>query len=98
MLERIQQLGILHGVVTVLSMGLIICLFVQAILSWVLQGRDNRVSRFLGKVTGPIVEPLDRLLPQVSIGGMRVSIGFIVAFWAVWAVGILLEQALPLNW
>jgi uncharacterized protein YggT (Ycf19 family) len=97
-LDQLSNANILHIAVQVLMDALILCLVVQFILSWVLRGQDNRFSRFFTNVTAPIVAPLDRLLPPISIGGVSFSIGFIVAWWAIAAVGLLINQALPAGW
>jgi uncharacterized protein YggT (Ycf19 family) len=98
MLHTLLQLDILHHLVTVIAAVLAICFLIQMILSWVLQGRENKLSRFFHNITGPIWEPLDRIIPRVSIGGMPISIGFLVGWWSIGAVALLVSQALPPGW
>jgi uncharacterized protein YggT (Ycf19 family) len=92
------QASILHRVVSLLVGALIICLLIRMILSWVLRGQENGFSRFMNNVTDPLVRPFDRVLPPIAVGGMSLSIGFIVAWFAVVAVGALVAQALPQGW
>ncbi len=98
LLFQLSEANILHTLVTVLVDGLILCLLVQFILSWVLRGQENRFTRFFTNVTAPIVAPLNRLIPPISLGGVSLSLGFIVGWWAIWAVGALVTQALPPGW
>jgi uncharacterized protein YggT (Ycf19 family) len=97
-LHGLLQLNIMHVVITVLVDLLILCLIVQMILSWVLQGRENRFTRILANVTGPVLAPLDRVIPRITIGGLQFSIAFLFAWWAVAIAVVLLYQALPPNW
>jgi uncharacterized protein YggT (Ycf19 family) len=97
-LHALAQANILHFAVGILVKGLVICLLVRVLLSWVLRGQENGVTRFFNNVTAPLVAPFERLIPPISIGGISFSIGFIVAWWSTVAVGALLSQALPAGW
>jgi uncharacterized protein YggT (Ycf19 family) len=92
------RLNLMHVIITVLVDLLILCLIVQMILSWVMQGRENRFTRILANVTGPVLAPLERIIPRITIGGLQFSIAFLFAWWAVAIVGALLNQALPVGW
>lgn len=98
LLTGLAQAGILHWTIKLLVGALIICLLIRMILSWVLRGQENGFSRFVNNVTDPLVRPFDRVLPPIAIGGVSLSIGFIVAWFAIQAVGALLDQALPQGW
>ena len=90
--------NILHFTIGLLVRALIICLLIRMILSWVLRGQENGFSRFMNNLTDPVVRPFDRVLPPIAIGGVSLSIGFIVAWFAIVMVGALLGQALPQGW
>jgi uncharacterized protein YggT (Ycf19 family) len=94
----LAQAQILHFAIGLLVRALIICLLIRMILSWVLRGQENGFSRFMNNLTDPLVRPFDRVLPPIAVGGVSLSIGFIVAWFAVVAVGALLNQALPTGW
>ena len=97
-LAWLGQAHILHVTISLLVGALIICLLIRMILSWVLRGQENGFSRFMNNLTDPLVRPFDRVLPPIAVGGVSLSIGFIVAWFAISAVGLLLGQALPKGW
>ncbi|HEY7983413.1 MAG TPA: YggT family protein [Ktedonobacterales bacterium] len=97
-LAALAQADILHIVITLLSRALIICLLIRMILSWILRGQENGFSRFFNNLTDPMVRPFDKVLPPIAIGGVSLSLGFIVAWFAVIMVAALLNQALPPGW
>lgn len=97
-LHHLLQLGLLHGLIGLLEGVLILCLIVQFLLALVLQGRENQVTRFFRNVTAPVLTPLERLIPPISIGGITFSIAFIAAWWVIQVVGAVLSQALPASW
>ncbi len=91
-------LNIAHLLITILAYGLILCLLIQFIMSMILQGRDNRFTSFLAKITGPILDPLNRVIPSVTIGGLSFRISWLFGWWAIQIVAALLIQALPSGW
>lgn len=97
-LQSLGNLHILHTTVTILMYALILCFIIQFLLSMILQGRDNKIVRFFSNVTGPMSDPLDRILPPLSLGGISIRIGFIVAWWSVTIAAALVMQALPAGW
>lgn len=97
-LNTLLGLNILHTVLRILVEGLILCFIVQFIVFWIPRAQESKFGRIISNITGPLVSPLDRLIPPISIGGMSLSIGFILAWWAIIAVGTLLGQSLPTNW
>src|SRR5260221_14421659 len=68
-LQSLAQANILHFAVGILVKGLVICLLVRVLLSWVLRGQENGVTRFFNNVTAPLGAPFERLIPPISIGG-----------------------------
>lgn len=97
-LNRVLELGLLHGLISVVSGALVLSLIVQFLLALVLQGRENQVTRFFKNVTAPVLAPLERIIPPISIGGISFSIAFIAAWWAIQVVADVLSQALPTSW
>jgi uncharacterized protein YggT (Ycf19 family) len=97
-LTALGQAGILHFAISLLVRALIICLLIRMILSWILRGQENGFSRFMNNLTDPVVRPFDKVLPPIAVGGVTLSIGFIVAWFAIGMVGALLIQALPQGW
>jgi uncharacterized protein YggT (Ycf19 family) len=97
-LTDLAKANILHIVISLLVRALIICLLIRMILSWILRGQENGFSRFMNNLTDPVVRPFDKVLPPIAVGGVTLSIGFIVAWFAIGMVGALLLQALPQGW
>jgi uncharacterized protein YggT (Ycf19 family) len=95
---RLAQLSLAHLVITLVGGALILCLIVRMVMSLVLQGRENQFSLFFARVTGPILDPLDRLIPAISLGGISFRISWLFAWWAITIVSALLYQALPAGW
>ncbi len=87
-----------HVLVTVLAGVLVLCLIIQFVLTLILQGRENRFSRFFSNITGPILDPLDRIIPSITIGGLSFRISWLFGWWAINIVAALLIQSLPSGW
>lgn len=98
MLHTLAQLNILHTLIGVLRAFLIIVFVIQMILGFALRGQDNRFYRIFRNITGPIVDPFERLIPPLSLGGVSLSLGFIAGWWSVTIATALLGQALPSGW
>jgi uncharacterized protein YggT (Ycf19 family) len=97
-LHGLLSLNIAHLLITVLVDVLILCFIVRFILSMILQGRENRFTRFFANVTGPVVDPLDRVIPAITVGGLSFRISWLFGWWATALAGALLNQALPPGW
>lgn len=92
---------IAHIIIKLLSGALILCLFIQALLSWLpMIPQTHPVNRFFNNVTGPVLDPIRRRLPALSMGMFDLSytIAFLLAWWAIGIVASLLLQALPATW
>lgn len=87
-------MDIAHTVVQLFFAFLIIAFLAQMVLSWIPQLSGSPFSRFVNRITGPIIDPLDRIIPPIGI--FRIS--FLVAFWALLFVRGLFLTALPANW
>ena len=97
-LDALGNMHLAHTFITLLEWGLIICLLAQMILSWVLRGDENKFSRFFTNVTAPMLRPLERVIPSIYLGGISLSIAFLVLWWAILVAAALLSQALPAGW
>lgn len=97
-LARLLSLNILHTLVSIVSVALIVILFAYMIVSWIPQWRDGKIGRFVADLASPIIAPLDKMIPPISLGGLRFSIGFFVGWWAIGVVAALVLQALPTGW
>jgi YggT family protein len=97
-LQHLLELGILHMIIRVVSTALVIVLLAYMIVSWIPQWREGKVGQFVADLASPIIGPLDRLIPPISLGGLRISIGFFVGWWAIIVVAALLSQAMPGGW
>ncbi len=96
--------GVLHIVITLFFDFLILSLFVQVILSWIVayggMSQGNRFYRFFIGVTAPIYEPLYKRLPALRLGMFDVTstLVFLVLWWAFQVASALITSSLPLNW
>ena len=97
-LQVLAELGILHNVIPIFAGALVVMLFVYMIVSWIPQWRDGKFGRFMSDLVSPIIGPLDRIIPPISLGGLRFSIGFFVGWWAIGIVAALIIQSLPSGW
>ena len=63
----VQLLSIVNLIITFLFLALI----ARAILSWIPNGWNNPIGRFLFKITEPILQPIRNVLPRT--GGFDLS-------------------------
>ncbi len=103
MLGGLLELGILHILVQVIFLGLIACMFVQMILSWLTMAflsPDAPIIRFFNRITTPKIDPIRRRLPSMSIGMMDLSwsVAFIFVFWGLLVLNRLISATLPATW
>ncbi|HST89212.1 MAG TPA: YggT family protein, partial [Ktedonobacterales bacterium] len=57
----------------------------------------NRFVRFFYNVTGPLIDPIARRLPRMSIGMFDVgtSVAFLFAWWAITLLSGLITSSMP---
>lgn len=92
---------IVSTAIKVLSGALILCLLVQAVLSWLpMIPPTHPIVRFFGNVTGPLLDPIRRRMPSMTIGmlDLGTTVAFLLCWWAISLVAGLLLQALPVGW
>lgn len=76
---------VISGVLGVVSLVIFlfeICLIGRAIFSWIEPYPRNAVSRFLVRVTEPVVRPVRRVIPP--LGGLDLSV--LVVFILLWII------------
>jgi len=100
---NLLEFNILHTLVQLVFFGLVACLFLQMILSWLTMlfvPPNHPIVRFFDRVTSPMLGPLRRRIPSMSIGMMDVSytIAFIFAFWVTVTLWYLISDLLPRGW
>ena len=100
-LQSLGSLGLLHLFITLLFSFLIISLFVRVILSWLpMLTPGNPFVRFFTNITGPIYDPVYRVLPRMSISmlDLRATITLIFSWWALMVLERLILSAIPVTW
>ena len=100
-LQAIGSQHLLHVFVTILFDFLILCLFIRVILSWLpMLSPGNPFVRFFTNITGPIYDPIYRLMPRMSISmlDLRATITLIFTWWALMVLEGLMLGAIPLTW
>ena len=100
-LQSLGSLGLLHLFITLLFSFLIISLFVRVILSWLpMLTPGNPFVRFFTNITGPIYDPVYRVLPRMSISmlDLRATITLIFSWWALMVLERLVASAIPGTW
>ena len=72
-------------------------ILIRALLSWVNPDPFNPIVQFLMRVTEPILEPVRRLLPPLSIDMSPISVFFIIMFLQRFLVSSLYDLAIRLQ-
>jgi uncharacterized protein YggT (Ycf19 family) len=100
-LETLGSLRLLQVFVTLLFGFLTISLLIRVILSWLpMLSPANPFVRFFTHVTGPIYDPIYRMLPRLTISmfDLRATIALIFSWWALAVLERLIISALPVTW
>ncbi len=100
-LQTLGSLGLLHLFIPLLFGFLILCMFVRVILSWLpMLSPGNPIVRFFANITGPLYDPIYRVLPRMSASmfDLSATIAFIFAWWALGTLQALILQAIPPTW
>lgn len=104
-LQTLGTLGIAHIFIRLFFGFLIVCFFVRMILSWLAMAipalsPGHPLVRFFDIITGPLYDPLYKLIPKGSTGAFDMAgiIAFIFAWWALGVMDALLSMALPAGW
>jgi hypothetical protein len=98
-------MGALSLIITLFYRAMVVLLWCRIILSFLAPSLSNipflmRLYVTVSKLTDPLIEPLQRRLPRMSVG--MFDIGLTVAFiFSWWALGILtgfMLYSLPRGW
>ncbi|MGH2515704.1 MAG: YggT family protein [Ktedonobacterales bacterium] len=90
-----------HVIISLFFVVLIICLFISAIISWIPNlGPENPIVRFFNTVTAPLMNPVVKRLPRISLGmfDLTFTVAFFFVWWVLGTLGFLVIQALPPGW
>ncbi len=103
MAEFLANLHPLHLLVQIFFGALIVCLFLQVILSWltlVFIPPGHPIVLFFNRLTSPMIDPLRKRIPTMSLGMLDLggTIAFLFAWWAIAMVGALVDGAIPAAW
>lgn len=92
--------GVVHALISVFFGAMILSLIVRMILSWLPIPQNNPFTLFFMRLTDPIILPVERRMPAMTVGPLDISgtVAFIFAWWALGVVGALLISGLPMNW
>jgi YggT family protein len=92
--------GPVHFTIQVFIAFLVLSIFAQAILSWLPLRPDNPLIRFFNVVTAPVLSPVRRLLPPMTVGMLDIgtTIAYFISWWALGMLSLLLLSALPQGW
>ena len=90
----------LHTLVFLFFNGLILCLFVRMILSWLPLPPGNPFTRFFVRLTAPVLDPVARRIPSMAVGmfDLGMTIAFIFTWWMLGLLSALILSALPPTW
>lgn len=105
-LQLLGTLGLAHLILHILIYFLIACFLGRMILSWLAMAipslhQGNPFVRFFNNITGPLYDPLYRVMPGSSSVGafdLRGTIAFIFSWWALIVFNMLLTNAIPKTW
>jgi uncharacterized protein YggT (Ycf19 family) len=90
-----------HILIPIFFEALIICLFISAIISWIPNlGPENPIVRFFNTITSPLMNPVVKRLPHMTLGmfDFTYTVAFIFVWWILGMLQHLLLQALPPSW
>lgn len=100
-LQILGTMKLLHLFISLLFGLLIIFMFIRVILSWLpMLPPGNPFVRFFTNVTGPLYDPIYRVLPRMSVSmfDLRATIAFIFSWWALTILEKLIVSAIPFTW
>ena len=83
--------GALATVLDIVLNGLLVIIFVNALLSWVRPDPSNPIVRFLDQISDAVCDPIRRLLPTV-VGGL--DLAPMIAIAAIWFLRMFVVQSL----
>ncbi len=104
-LQTLASLGLVHIFIRLFFGFLILCFFARMILSWLAMAipsfsPGHPLVRFFDVMTGPLYDPIYRVVPKGSMGVFDLAgiIAFIFSWWALGVLSALLTFAIPAGW
>lgn len=104
-LQTLATLGLVHLFIRLFFGFLILCFFARMILSWLAMAipslsPGHPLVRFFDVMTGPLYDPLYRIVPKGSMGAFDLAgiIAFIFSWWALGVLSAMLTFAIPAGW
>lgn len=90
----------LHTAIALFFSLLVLTLFVRAIMSWLPIGVENPIVRFFTNLTAPMLDPVMKRLPRMSIGmfDLTMTVAFVFVWWTTGVLSALILSALPAGW
>ncbi len=104
-LQTLATLQLIHLFIKLFFGFLILCFFARMIVSWLAMAipsltPGHPIVRFFNNITGPLYDPLYRVIPGGNVGmfDLRGIIAFIFSWWALGVMSALLSIAIPAGW
>lgn len=100
-LQVLGRLDLAHIIIQVIFIALIVCMIARMILSFFpMISPANPFVRFFNAVTGPLIDPIQKRLPRLTVGmfDLSLTIAFIFTWWALGILEFLATSALPPGW
>lgn len=98
-------MGPLHLIISYFYLSIVVLLWSRFILSFLAPSLSNipflmRLYVTVSKLTDPLIEPLQRRMPHMSLGMFDVggTVAFIFSWWALGILTGLILYALPSAW
>lgn len=98
-------MGPLHLIIRYFYLSIVVLLWSRFILSFLAPSLSNipflmRLYVTVSKLTDPLIEPLQRRMPHMSLGMFDVggTVAFIFSWWALGILTRLILYALPSAW
>lgn len=95
----------IHFIIKYFYLGMVALIWIYFILSLIAPSLPNiptlmRIYSVVSKLTDPLLEPLRRRMPRISVGMFDVggTIALIFCFWALGFLTHFMIQSLPNGW
>lgn len=99
------QHGPIYIIITYFYLSMVVLLWCRFILSFLAPSLSNipflmRIYTFMLKATDPLIEPLQRRMPHISVGMFDIgaTVAFIFTWWALGILTSFMLSSLPPGW
>lgn len=100
-----MQLAPIHFIIKYFYLSIVVLLWCRFILSFLAPSLSNipflmRLYVTVSKLTDPLIEPLQRRMPRLSLGMFDVgaTVAFIFSWWALGILTTFILSSLPSGW